>query len=60
MNSDDEMQEIDKITKEDIFRLLNIATDIDNTFKMDEYDFSLTYANAWTVDMNFISPSQQS
>ena len=38
LNSNNEMQEIDKITKEDILRLLNIATDINNTFEMDEFD----------------------
>ena len=36
INSRDTKEEIDKITKEDILRLLDIATDKDQEFEMDE------------------------
>lgn len=38
LNLQGEMQEIDKISKEDILRLLDIATDKDKTFEMDLCD----------------------
>mgnify|MGYP000966320230 FL=1 len=38
LDEDKQMKEIDKITKEDILGLLGIATDMDETFEMDEWD----------------------
>lgn len=36
-NANDEMEEISKITKNDILRFLDIITNPDETFEMDEY-----------------------
>lgn len=45
LNLKGEMEEIDKITKEDILRLLDIATDNEQTFEMDSYEDNNNLSN---------------
>lgn len=47
--SDGEFKEIDTISKDDIFRFLNIATGNEPTFEMDEFDEHLLQNEAHRI-----------